>query len=235
MDIKTIFKDFLEADDIQHFINNRFQSKDHTVIQNAFLRQVSEITMSDGIKIRPVDYPDLLDLNVFASVRNEYDFTDLWPTDRVLDIGANIGAWSVMVAKRGCSVIAIEPLYYRELLNIVRRNNLDVKIIRCAIGDGAPQILSYGRRKELVNFRKFSDIILEHGPFDFVKIDCEGGEWSIHPEDLAGVRRIEGELHNLPGLPKPNWALFDYIKKNYRVKIEAVRHGKLWLFHAFKK
>jgi len=30
---------------------------------------------------------------------------------------------------------------------------------------------------------------------DFLKMDCEGAEWFIEPEELKGIRRIEAEVH----------------------------------------
>ncbi|MCK9593350.1 MAG: FkbM family methyltransferase [Methanoregula sp.] len=232
MDIKTIFNDALNATSIQEFINGRYQSPENTIISTKLLSHISEIIMDDGTKIYPSDYPEICDINLFSSVKYEYDNSDLRPTDRVIDIGANIGAWSVLAARKGCTVTAIEPLYYRELAKTAERNAVNIKIIRCAIGENRREILEYRKRKEEVTFRPFSEVKNEYGPFDFMKIDCEGGEWSIRPEDLAGIRCIEGELHDFHGSEKPNWDLINFIRKKYHTRINVVTLGKLWMIHA---
>jgi hypothetical protein len=63
-------------------------------------------------------------------------------------------------------------------------------------------------------------ILIIAGGCDFLKCDCEGAEWQIQPEDLAGVRRIEMELHTPPICKKVNPALLDYIGRHYDFEIE---------------
>jgi hypothetical protein len=57
------------------------------------------------------------------------------------------------------------------------------------------------------------------GGCDFLKCDCEGGEWQIRPGDLAGIRRIEMELHTPPICKKINPELLDYIGEHYNFEI----------------
>jgi hypothetical protein len=58
------------------------------------------------------------------------------------------------------------------------------------------------------------------GGCDFLKCDCEGAEWLIRPADLAGVRRIEMELHMPPICGVPDRTLLDYISEKYDFGIE---------------
>jgi hypothetical protein len=53
-----------------------------------------------------------------------------------------------------------------------------------------------------------------------LKCDCEGGEWLIQPEELAGIRRIEMELHTPPISGLPNPVLLDYICQHYDFSID---------------
>ena len=53
-----------------------------------------------------------------------------------------------------------------------------------------------------------------------MKCDCEGAEWLIDPEDLAGIRRIEMELHLPPISGPPDMALLDYLDRHYEYSIE---------------
>ena len=72
-----------------------------------------------------------------------------------------------------------------------------------------------------------------------MKCDCEGAEWSIRPEDLDGVRRIEMELHMPPIGGPVNRALLDYIGKYYDFTIDRTPgydvKGVLGVLHATRK
>ncbi|HMV50520.1 MAG TPA: hypothetical protein PKD31_22460, partial [Blastocatellia bacterium] len=77
------------------------------------------------------------------------------------------------------------------------------------------------------------------GGCDFLKCDCEGAEWQIDPDDLAGIRRIEMELHQPPigGPPNPN--LLRSIGELYAFSIDRIPvHGPLGqmgILHAWKQ
>ena len=77
------------------------------------------------------------------------------------------------------------------------------------------------------------------GGCDFLKCDCEGAEWGIDPADLAGIRRIEMELHLPPICATVNMALLDAIGRSHAFTIDRVPcHGPLGLMgylHAERK
>jgi len=77
------------------------------------------------------------------------------------------------------------------------------------------------------------------GGCDFVKCDCEGAEWLIDPADLAGVRRIEMELHLPPICGRPHAALLDAICRMFDFTLDTQPcHGPLGLLgylHAYRK
>ncbi len=137
--------------------------------------------------------------------------------DIVLDIGANIGIYSLYAAKAGARVIAFEP--EEENFALLQRNVVEwptIEAVHMAVAD------ENGLRKLSVPFRcstgqwsllqegegqnvhciSFHDIVqrwaLLH--IDILKMDIEGAEYqllqSMSQSDLAKVRRIFLEFHD---------------------------------------
>jgi 2-polyprenyl-3-methyl-5-hydroxy-6-metoxy-1,4-benzoquinol methylase len=79
-----------------------------------------------------------------------YEFLKPNPPETVLDLGANLGYYSMRMADQfGCKVDAVESLYYRQLVDAVRAN-------------GDDRVLPINTRIESV---LLSDI---YGPYDVV-------------------------------------------------------------------
>ncbi|MFA4859618.1 FkbM family methyltransferase [Methanoregula sp.] len=150
----------------------------------------------------------------------EYRFDDITQSDRVLDIGANVGAFCIRAARLSSQVTAVEPVTCGILEENIRTNSAAVKVIRGAIGDGKPKEICWDDCRVIAPTFTLGTIIRMAGGCDFLKCDCEGGEWLIHPPDLAGVRRIEMELHTPPICGMTNPALLDYITRHYDFEIE---------------
>jgi hypothetical protein len=143
--------------------------------------------------------------NLFEQIE-DYKTDDLQSNDVVLDIGANLGAFTVLAAKKVRYVIAVEPLFYEELQANVQLNGLENAVcLPFALDWVGPFTERWKRihfcgRDELVPCKEFKSILSECPVQpNFLKIDCEGGEWSIDPEDLEGFRAIEAEVHNFNG------------------------------------
>jgi len=150
----------------------------------------------------------------------EYWFDDMRPTDRVIDIGANVGAFCIRASSRSQKIVAVEPLTASLLRENIRLNGVSVKVIEGALGDGKPKNVSWDDCEVISPTYPLRKIIEMAGGCDFLKCDCEGAEWQIVPEDLGDVRRIEMELH-LPPISGPsNPALLDYISRHYDFGIE---------------
>jgi len=70
------------------------------------------------------------------------------------------------------------------------------------------------------------------GHVDFLKMDCEGAEWCITPDELKGIRRIEAEIHNFDGTHN----LLDFVdmlsNNGYKYTLYTPREGLLHI-HAF--
>lgn len=149
----------------------------------------------------------------------DYFFEDIRPDDRVIDIGANAGAFCIRAARLSRQVTAIEPVTADLLEENIRANAVPVRVIRAGLGDGKPCTCSWDGCTATVPGRTLGEIFDLAGGCDFLKCDCEGAEWLIRPEELGGVRRIEMELHIPPICGQPTPALLDYIGRHYDFSI----------------
>jgi len=131
-------------------------------------------------------------------VFSEYNFSDIQPTDIVLDIGANVGAFSMFMARMVEHVYAVEPMIADVLRTNVNNNKIEnITIIEECLGEGITEISWMNNNKTMKGKSLHQLIKLCGGHIDFLKCDCEGGEWIIKPEELKGIRRVEMEVHNL--------------------------------------
>ncbi len=130
----------------------------------------------------------------------DYKLDDIQEKDIILDIGACTGGFSLQAAKKAKHVFSVEPLYSEELKKNIELNKFEnVTVIEAALGAPGKRKLEYGysynRTSKNVQFITFQDIMKSCERVDFLKCDCEGGEWSITANDLKGIRRIEAEVH----------------------------------------
>lgn len=118
------------------------------------------------------------------------------PEDIVLDIGAHIGVMCIPLAQKVKKVYAVEPLYAEELRQNLELNNLqNVEVWEMALGSGSPIRLWYRTRQATVPTLSLTEIRKQTGPIDFIKLNCEGGEWMIKPEEYKGIREIRLDYH----------------------------------------
>ncbi|MDD1701970.1 MAG: FkbM family methyltransferase [Methanoregula sp.] len=169
----------------------------------------------------------------------EYHFDDVLPGDRVIDIGANVGAFCIRAARRSQHVIAVEPVTTGLLLQNVALNRADVRVISGALGTGEPKEIAWDDCRVISPTFPLRKIREMAGGCDFLKCDCEGAEWSINPGELAGIRRIEMELHIPPICDPPTSGLLDYIGDNYTFTLDRLpvhaAFGVMGILHAARK
>ena len=125
-------------------------------------------------------------------------FQGVRDTDIALDIGANIGAITIPLAEKAKHTFAVEPLFIDELTRNIRINELEgkVTILPYAVGESGKAEVEFSSKKATVHFKPFSEIAEMVGSqIDFIKIDGEGCEWDIAPEQLSGIREIRLEFH----------------------------------------
>lgn len=152
---------------------------------------------------------------VFSTRKDTIDFWMLWkgyeegifteldkrvkPNDTFVDVGANIGTYSVTMAKKGLQVYSFEPI--RSNFDVLERNISDngskesVIAYNLALGDKArtAEIIYNPREhgegslvqdipggvKEEVNVKKLDDLSIKPRNKCFMKIDVEGFEYQV--------------------------------------------------------
>ena len=192
------------------------------------------IVTADQLRFRRMDLPCRQITEV-----PEYRFSDIRRDDRVLDIGANVGAFALRAARFSPYVTAVEPLTTDPLKENIRLNAADVRVIEGALGDGSVCRITWDDLDRSVQTYTLGQLIDAAGGCDFLKCDCEGAEWTICPEDLLGIRRIEMELHIPPICPNINPALLDFIGQNFTFTLDRTpvhsALGVMGILHAVRK
>ncbi len=170
-----------------------------------------------GLWIRANDYGD----QSVASEVSSYRKLHILPGDVVLDVGAHIGAFTVLVAlPRGAlMVVAVEPS--AENFAVLKRNaasfKSNVKLLPGAVVHGHERTVTLqlcarmssmhtlvptrGREGEEVRAYCFSELLKRYQPA-VIKMDIEGGEFALI-EDLAQlpecVEALAIEIHPYKG------------------------------------
>lgn len=150
---------------------------------------------------------------IFEEVERTYATIPIWPGDVVLDLGAHVGAGTLLFLDRGAArVIAVEPDPAN--LDCLRANTagLPVEVIAAAVGAIPGEVMLYAHPQQgflssteasepnriphPVPVVAFADLLARHEP-DIVKCDIEFGEYDL-PElwDLPPfVRGVALEIH----------------------------------------
>lgn len=162
----------------------------------------------------------------------------LTPEDTVIDIGGNIGMFSIYVRKKfGCKVIAFEPvpLNYEQFKVNMELNGLsesDIELHNVAITDvegGKVKIYtsldSTGASTEFTSCGNIESICATETinkyitpDCKYLKIDCEGAEYKIIPtilDNLKDVRYVGIEYHKLAPYHDPI-ALHKLLKSKFK-------------------
>lgn len=142
---------------------------------------------------------------MFISNKTTYerDF-EVEQNDVILDVGAHGGSFSfVSLKKNPKKIIAIEPLNAH--LPTLKKNLNDprVDIVNKAISSSAESIqVEFDGVSSTSETISFKDLIQKYNidRIDFLKTDCEGGEYDIFTEEniewiLKNVKKISGEWH----------------------------------------
>jgi len=214
MDIIWMLKDLYACKgDLQTWINHRYKDDDVVMVRRSTTKY---ITTTEGLKFTLAGVSELGDM------MDEYEFDDITSDDIVLDLGANVGGFSIRAAQKAKHVYAVEPLFYRELEENIALNGMQDKItvLKCAIGtDGNKIALSYRDHHDVVPTHTLSRIRSTIGvPVTFLKVDIEGAEWGIDPKEFDGIPRIEFEAHGGDNSCMPvNKELIKYLNSNWIV------------------
>lgn len=176
------------------------------------------IRLRDGMSIQLSDHPHDVITVFVVFVREDYGAV---PRDGVvIDIGANIGVFSLYAVHRGARVVvAVEPnsQSYALLQRNIETNGLRdfVRPVRAAVvgNPGTPARFPTGSSVyhrivdgttdgdwEWVDTIDLADLMADTGTVDLLKIDCEGAEYGIllnaRPEVLDRVGALRLEYHD---------------------------------------
>jgi FkbM family methyltransferase len=138
---------------------------------------------------------------------DEYRYEILQPDDVVLDLGANVGVYTIRAAQKVKHVYALEPLFIDELRDNVALNGLtNVTCLHGALSDQKQVKINFCGVEKIcmgVTFKELLEMITDD--ITVIKTDCEGGEYFITPEELKNVRAIDAEVHNFIGMNTMNF------------------------------
>lgn len=189
--LNRIAKD-IKKSPLRKYFNQLYYDPSTAIIR---LKDIDYVVV-DGCKYYPSD-------QLGSVVRPEGKwFEGVKGDDVVVDIGADIGAVTIPLAKKARRVIALEPLFADELKRNVDLNGLEnVEVLVSALGpkdlgiSEAPtfEYSSKKQRSTVHSFQTLKEMV--GGQIDFIKVDCEGCEWCIEPEEFGGVREIRIEFH----------------------------------------
>lgn len=152
----------------------------------------------------------LIDENHYRKLFSEpYIRTSLTKQDIWLDIGANIGAFTVRASEYVLAVIAVEPEpdCFQQLENNVRLNNCNnvVLLEAAVVGDDRPSVElalsnSYSSTHRVGTIRGRESIevaaidietLIHQHEVNKIKMDCEGSELEILEAMTQGLYQIE--------------------------------------------
>lgn len=226
-DIIYLIKDLIHTRNFQHFINNRYDYDPRRLLIDRKL--LSHITLSDGTMFHVTP-----DIETAMDAYKDYDISNLNNDSVVLDVGANIGGFTMRIARKVKHVYAVEPMMGEHLMRNIDLNNIkNASVFDYGVGDASGAEMVWHGAKKHVEMRTLKEIIdtCEHDP-DFLKIDCEGCEHSISEQDLVGIQYIEGELHNFTG-NHPFSVFCDMIHScGFEYALDVHRGGVTAIIHA---
>ncbi len=156
-----------------------------------------EMSHFDVIEVEGCKYRVCDQIDCVRRAKGNPWFERVRNTDIVVDIGANIGAITIPLAKVAKKVYAVEPLFYKELEENLRLNGIkNVEIIPFGIGEGCSRVIKFGPKSAKVKIITFGELKRQIGEqIDFLKMDGEGCEWEIGPSELKGIRELRMEFH----------------------------------------
>lgn len=193
-------------------------------------------------------------ISVMFGPRPEYAFPSMSQINTVLDIGANIGVISVILAHVYPHAIihAFEPVKSNfEILKMNTEKYPNIRRHQIALGwrDSICTIFeslddtNFGGfsfhkegskdRGEIVKVREVNAVFRELGltAVDLIKTDCEGAEFDIlsalEPAILKKVRWMAGELHGVN-----DFKLLDLLSKDFDLALKKDFDQRTWHFLA---
>lgn len=215
------------------------------------------------LHVRAKRATDVADVEIIREVilLDEYDVGSINAGDVVVDIGAQIGSFTLLAAQRAQRVYAFEPASanYSQLEKNVALNRLanvetfnqavtardgTVRLFLSCMNEGAHSIMQTGESVEVFSI-SLQSIVERVGAINFLKMDCEGAEYPIILDSPSScfehIDRILMELHLTPAIEKryDNQSVLDRLT-GYGFSVEVLKEvhypgeGRFWLVRAAK-
>lgn len=167
-------------------------------------------------------YADVPNYFHIFSVYEDYPISLVRSDDVVLDLGANIGAFSIPAARIAEKVYSVEPIVGNLLRRNIELNGLtNVDVIEEGIGSNGGRELNFLGTKRMCSTTTLGSLLFRIGEVDYVKIDIEGDEWLIDPSELEGTRVVTGEVHLYNKSNKWKQWLDWFSGKGYKVDVRG--------------
>jgi FkbM family methyltransferase len=207
------------------------------------------VELRSGLKIYLSEHPHDV-ISVFVVFVRE-DYGAIEPGGAVVDVGANIGIFSLYaVHKKAGAVFAYEPNSesFAYLLHNIRANRLEQRVIArqfAVVGAPGGQVRFPTRSSmynaiitqdsaaeyELVDTIGLGAILAQSGPISLLKLDCEGAEYEIlfsaDETSYAAVRHIRLEYH-AGRVQAIDAHLSQYGFVRYHSQADTATSGNLW-------
>lgn len=231
MNIRVLIADFLYCKgDLQEYINRRFRSKTQIVVDR---EEYDYIARKDGIKFRITD-----DFFTIRDISTDYNISDLDENTIAVDLGANVGGFSVRAAKVCKRVLAVEPLRHKELQDNLDLNNIkNVDVWPCGFGDGSVGETGWEGYLRYFETKTFEDVwawVSKYKGRRWLKCDIEGCERFFPPHSINNFDRVEMELHHWQRESAER--LTRELKETHNVVIDHVgSYGSIGVLHATRK
>lgn len=189
-----------------------------------YINKLKELDIQDiGKKLDWIQYKNEEAAELYKEIitDNTYEILPEYIKDKtVIDIGANIGVFSLYAASLGAkTVYSVEPVKetFDQLVDHIKLCNFTdvIKPIKNVVSDiknntvkisinpksGHNNIYTVSDSFEEVRTITLSDILSDTGDYDiFLKLDCEGAEYdilsSVSSEDMKKVSTIAIEIHS---------------------------------------
>jgi hypothetical protein len=169
-------------------------------------------------------YREQMTNEIFSDKNNIYEkVLQVEENDIVVDIGATVGEFIYSILRRNpkhCYVVEPLGVFFDTL-----KNNLEghpVSFINAAISSEKFLEIYWDCQTEIIKPLTFKEFIEQNRlkKIDFLKVDCEGGEYDVFSEKnisfLKTVPKIVTEFHLRSRIHKENFRLFrDNILKNF--------------------
>ena len=171
------------------------------------------------------------------SVYKDYPLGMLDREDTVLDLGANIGAFSIPAAKIAKKVYAVEPIFSDGLGKNIKLNSLsNIEVWTKGIGLPGSKKLDFMGTSKICQLTTLSALRSLIGRIDYLKIDIEGYEEYINACEFEGIKVITGEFHLLSKETKDLWKtwLDWFTERDYQLSLQGSSYKGEVNFTAWK-